>query len=146
MQSTMWLRIAAGLTLFQAAGHTFGAVLAGPTHGPAEVTLRDAMRAFRVTLMGMERSYWDFYFGSGWTITALVVSLAAVMWWLAPIARQTPALARPVILALAAGYAAVTVISALYFVTAPIVIGAAITLSLVAAALPASLRARHRRE
>ena len=139
MQATTWLRIAAGLTLFQAAGHTFGAVFAGPTQGPAEVTLRDSMRAFRVTAMGMERSYWDFYFGSGWAITALAVSLAAVMWLLAPIARQTPALARPVILALTAGYAAVTIISALYFVTAPIVVSAAITLSLLAAALPASL-------
>ncbi len=146
MRTTVWLKIAAGLTLFQAVGHTIGAVLAGPTHGPAEVALRDSMRAFRVTAMGMQRSYWDFYFGSGWAITALVVSLAAVMWLLAPIARQTPALARPVILVLAAGYAAVTIISALYFVTAPIVIGAAITLSLVAAALPASRQGARRPE
>ena len=146
MQATTWLRIAAGLTLFQAVGHTFGAVLAGPTHGPAEVTLRDSMQAFRVTVMGMERSYWDFYFGSGWAITALAVSLAAVMWLLTPIARQMPALARPVILALAAGDAAVTIVSALYFVTAPIVVGAAITLSLVAAAFSASLEAARRRE
>ncbi len=137
MKTTMWLRIAAGLTLFQALGHTFGAVLVGPTH-PGEAALRDSMRAFRVTAMGVERSYWDFYFGSGWTITAFAVSLAAVMWFLAPIARQSPALSRPMILALAAGYAAVTIISTLYFVTAPIVVGAAITLSLVAAAFSVS--------
>ncbi len=73
------------------------------------MTLRDSMRAFPVVAMGMGL--------------------------LAPIARQTPALARPVIWALAAGYAAVTIISALYFVTAPIVVAAAITLSLVAAAV-----------
>ncbi len=137
MQSTTWLRIAAGLTLFQAVGHTFGAVLASPSHGPAEAALREAMRAFRVTEMGMERSYWDFYFGSGWTITVLLVTAAAVMWWLVPVTRQTPAAARVVILALAAGYAAVTVVSALYFVTAPIVVAAAITISLGAAALAA---------
>ena len=32
MQTATWLRIAAGLTAFQAAGHTFGAVLAGASN------------------------------------------------------------------------------------------------------------------
>ena len=86
MQSATWLRIAAGLTAFQAAGHTFGAVLAGPSSAE-ESALRATMGAFRVSLMGMERSYWDFYLGSGWAITALAVTVAAVMWLLAPIAR-----------------------------------------------------------
>jgi hypothetical protein len=134
MQSSTWLRIAAGLTAFQAAGHTFGAVLAGPSTAD-ESALRETMRAFRVSLMGMERSYWDFYFGSGWAITALAVTVAAVMWLLAPIARQSPSATRPMILALAAGYAAITVISALYFVTAPIVVAAVITVCLVMAAM-----------
>ena len=40
------------------------------------------------------------------------------------------------ILALAAGYAAITAISALYFVTAPIVIAALITVCLGMAAIP----------
>jgi len=31
MESASWLRIAAGLTAFQATGHTFSAVLAGPS-------------------------------------------------------------------------------------------------------------------
>jgi hypothetical protein len=133
MESARWLRIAAGLTAFQAAGHTFGAVLADPSSAE-ESALRETMRAFRVSLMGMERSYWDFYFGSGWAITALAVTVAAIMWLLAPIARQSPSAARPMILVLAAGYAAITVISALYFVTAPIVVASAITVCLGLAA------------
>ena len=138
MTTTMWLRIAAGLTLFQAVGHTFGGVLAGPA-SPGEAAMRESMRAFRVTLMGIERNYMDFYYGSGWTISVFALALAAVMWLLVPVARQAPTPARPIVLALAAAYAGVTVVSALYFVTAPIVVGAAITLSLTAAAL--SLRA-----
>lgn len=134
MQSATWLRIAAGLTAFQAAGHTFGAVLAPPS-GAEESAMRESMHAFHVTVMGMERSYWDFYFGSGWAITAFALTVAAVMWWLAPIARHSPSAARPVILALAAGYAAVTVISVLYFVTAPIIVGAMITVCLGMAAV-----------
>jgi len=132
MQSATWLCIAAGLTAFQAAGHTFGAVLAGPS-SPEESALRETMRAFRVSLMGMERSYWDFYLGSGWAITALAVILADVMWLLAPIAQRSPAAARPMILALAGGYAAITAISALYFVTAPIVVAGMVTVCLAMA-------------
>jgi hypothetical protein len=44
------------------------------------------------------------------------------------------------ILALAGGYAALTIISALYFVTAPIVVGAAITVCLGMAAASAKAR------
>jgi len=136
MQSSTWLRIAAGLTVFQAAGHTFGAVFSSPS-GAEELAMRESMRAFHVTVMGMERSYWDFYYGSGWAITALALTVAAVMWWLAPIVRQSPSLARPVILALAVGYAGVTVISALYFVTAPIIVATMITVCLGMAAATA---------
>jgi hypothetical protein len=134
MQSAKWLRIAAGLAAFQTVGHTIGAVLAGPS-SPEEAALRETMGAFRVSLMGMERSYWDFYLGSGWAITALAGMAAAIMWLLVPIARESPRRARPIILVLAAGFAAVTVISGLYFVTAPIVIAALITLCLGMAAL-----------
>jgi hypothetical protein len=134
MQSAKWLRIAAGLAAFQTIGHTFGAVLAGPSSAE-EAALRGTMGAFRVSLMGMERSYWDFYLGSGWAITALAGTSAAVMWFLAPIARESPRAARPIVLALAGGFAAVTAISSLYFVTAPIVIAALITICLVMAAI-----------
>ena len=51
--------------------------------------------------------------------------------------RIASGLTRSIIFALAAGYAGVTIVSALHFVTAPIVVGAAITLSLAAAAFSA---------
>jgi hypothetical protein len=133
MNAATWLRVAAGLTLFQAIGHTFGAVLAPPSHGPGEVALRQAMQAYRVVEMGVERSYWDFYYGSGWTITVLVIALAAVMWFVAPLARRFPRDVRPLIAALALANAALTMIGVLFFVTAPIVASAAITVSLVLA-------------
>lgn len=137
MTAETWLRIAAGLTLFLAVGHTFGAVLAGPKHGADEVAVRDAMRQMRIKEMGITRSYWDAYFGSSWTITALVVGSAAVMWWLAPLVRAEPAMVRPILVALSLTYAGVTAVSARYFVTAPIVVSGLITLALGAAALSA---------
>ena len=51
--------------------------------------------------------------------------------------RIASGLTRSIIFALAAGYAGVTIVSALHFVTAPIVVGAAITLSLAVAAFSA---------
>jgi len=134
MTASISLRIASGLTMFLALGHTAGAVLAGPSHGPEEVALREAMRTYRVTEMGMERNYWDFYIGSGWTITALIVASAVVMWLLAPLARHATGDAKRIAGVFAAGYGAITVISLLYFVTAPIVVSAAITACLAAAA------------
>jgi hypothetical protein len=133
MKSTSWLRIAAGLTIVQLVGHIFGAVLAGPTHGPEEVALREAMRSYRVTGMGIERSYWDFYFGFGWVITAFLATVAAVIWYTARIAQDAPTLARPLIASLVIGYAAVTFTCMLFFITAPILIAAAITACLAAA-------------
>jgi hypothetical protein len=133
MTPVLWLRIAAGLTTVQLIGHTFGFVLAGPTQGAEEVALRDAMRGYRVNAMGMQRTYWDFYFGSGWIITAFLATLVVVMWCTARIARESPTLARPLVGSLAIGYAAVTVLCAVFFVTAPIVNAAAITACLVAA-------------
>jgi hypothetical protein len=139
MTSETWLRIAAGLTAFLAIGHTFGAVLAGPKHGPDEVAVRDAMRNLRFKEMGVTRSYWDAYAGSGWTITFLVAGSAAVMWWLAPLVAVEPGMARPILLVLAFAYAGVTAVSARFFVTAPIVVSGLITLALAAAAFRLSV-------
>ena len=133
MKTRTRLRIASGLTLFLAAGHTFGAVLAAPTQGAEEAALREAMRAYRVVSMGMERSYWDFYFGSGWTITVFLLTVAAVIWVVGRIAAEAPGLARPAVGALSIGFGAVTVVCGPYFVTAPIVNSAAITICLVGA-------------
>ena len=50
-------------------------------------------------------------------------------------ARRSPRAARPIINALAAGYAALTLVSIVYFVTAPMVNLALITVALAAAAM-----------
>ena len=135
-----WLRVAAGLTLFNALGHTFGAVLAGPSE-PGEAAIRDAMRGYRAVIMGVERSYWDFYHGSAWALTVLLLALAAIMWLLVPVVRRSPGEARPIIAVLAAGYAALTLISVVFFVTAPMVNGALVTVCLMTAAMKSGVRA-----
>jgi hypothetical protein len=138
MTGETWLRIAAGLTLFLTIGHTFGAVLAAPKHGDHEVVVRDAMKRLRVKEMGITRSYWDFYLGSGWTITVLLLGACAVMWWLAPMVRDNSAPLRPVLYSLFLMFAGVTAVSARYFVSAPIAVSCLIAVALGAAILSAA--------
>lgn len=138
MTSSTWLRIAAGLALFQTAGHTVGAVLAKPAPASAEATLRGAMDALRFTVAGVERSYLDAYVGSGWTISALLLASAILLWQLARLAADAPLVARPLILTLAGAYGGMTIVGATYFVLPPTVVAGGITACLCAA----SFRAR----
>lgn len=131
--SARWLRIAAGLTLVQALAHTIGAVLVTPTPGSAESSLRDAMRAFRFVVAGVERSYLDAYLGSGWTITAMLLASVVLLWQLARMVVDAPRVARPLIVTLIAAFGGTTAIGSVYFVPPPTVFAAAITLCLCAA-------------
>lgn len=135
MKSSTLLRVAAGLALFQALGHTIGAVLSSPAPGSEEATLRGAMTAFRFTVAGVERSYLDAYLGSGWTITVLLVAAAVLLWQLARLSVEAPRLARPMIVVLAAAFGAMAAVGAVYFVPPPTVLAAGITVCLVAAGL-----------
>jgi hypothetical protein len=137
MRSSTLLRIAAGITLFQAIGHTVGAVLIAPPPQSEEGALRAAMAAFRFTVVGVERSYLDAYLGSGWTITVLLLASAVLLWQLARLSLETPRLARPMIFVLAAAFAGMTAVGALYFVLPPTALAAGITCCLCAAGLRA---------
>ncbi len=134
MTSRTWLRVAAGLVLFQAIGHTIGAVLIAPEPGSAESSVRSTMDAFRFSVAGIERSYLDAYLGSGWTITVMLLASTVLLWQLARLVVDAPRAARPLILTLAVAFGGTAVVGAAYFVLPPIVLSAAITACLCAAA------------
>lgn len=137
MKSSTFLRVAAAITLLQAVGHTIGSVLSAPQPQSEEGALRVAMAAFRFTVAGVERSYLDAYVGSGWTITVLLLASTVLMWQLARLSVEAPRVARPMIVALAAAFAAMTAVGAIFFVLPPTVFAAGITVCLGAAALGA---------
>ncbi len=137
MTSSSWLRISAGLALFQAVAHTIGAVLVAPETGSAESSVRSTMDAFRFSVAGIERSYLDAYLGSGWTITVMLLASTVLLWQLARFVVDAPRTARPLTLTLAVAFGGTTVVGAAYFVLPPIVLSAAITACLCAAAFRA---------
>lgn len=138
MTSSSWLRISAGLALFQAVAHTIGAVLVAPETGSAESSVRSTMDAFRFSVAGIERSYLDAYLGSGWTITVMLLASTVLLWHLARLVVDAPRAARPLILTLAVAFGGTTVVGVAYFVLPPIVLSAAITACLCAAAFRAT--------
>jgi len=81
MKPTIFLRIAAVLTLIHSILHTIGGVFGKPLPGPAEQAVA-AMKANHFMLMGSARTYWDFYIGFGLGITVFLTVEAIVFWLL----------------------------------------------------------------
>ncbi len=119
------LRIASVLGLLFAAGHSAGAPWTTAKSVAAQGVVM-AMQKIHFDVMGNERSYFDFYYGFGISISVYLVAQAIILWLVGDVAKVNPAAARPIMLTLFASYAAVAVITVMYFFAAPIVFSAVI--------------------
>ena len=133
MKPHILLRAAAVLTLIHAALHTFGGMLQTPSRGLQETVVLAAMKGYRFDAMGSTRSYWDFYMGFGFFLSVSLVLVAVLLWQLASIAKSDAARTRPMVLAIAIGFAAFTALSWRYFFVAPLVTEALIAALLAVA-------------
>lgn len=95
MTTTLLLRIAAVVSLLFTVGHTMGGRKQWSPMGGNAVL--DAMTTFRFDVMGVNRSYLDFYMGFGWSITVYGLMQAVLLWQLASLARTDAARVRPMI-------------------------------------------------
>ncbi|HET7200076.1 MAG TPA: hypothetical protein VFI80_04605 [Burkholderiales bacterium] len=134
MKSSILLRVASALTLIFCAGHTYRALSPGAST-PEEAAVFMAMQAFPFTIMGSRRTHWDFYRGFSLLLSVTLVLLAVLLWQLGAMAQSDPARARPLIASLLLGYIGFTVLSGLYFFTAPAVLSAAAAICLALAFL-----------
>jgi hypothetical protein len=141
MRPAILLKVAAGLAVIHAALHTFGGLLAAPSHGAAEIAVLDSMRSASFDFMGSQRSYWDFYMGFGLFLTVGLLVQGALLWQLAALAGSDPQRARPFMATLIFGFVAAAVLSWRFFFIAPLVTEALIAL-LVASAHVLSRPAR----
>jgi hypothetical protein len=123
-------RIAAVLILLYALGHSVGYPWSDPGWG---VDLR-AMQSSHFNILGFSRTYWDFYVGHGLFVSAFLLLAAILAWQLGGLPTQTLRLVRGTAWALSLCFAAVTVLSWMYFFAIPIAFTSAITVCLVAAA------------
>lgn len=147
MKATLFLRIAAVLTLLHAILHTVGGVFGKPAPGVAAMVAA-TMKANRFPVMGAMRSYADLYLGMGLGISISLTVMAVVFWQMGDLARSGAAGLRPMLAVFGIGYLAFAVNSYLHFFYGPVVAEVLIAACLgcaMAAARPSAARTAVRR-
>src|SRR5260221_11356493 len=95
MKAPLLLRMASIISGLTAAGHTLGGRQSWSPGGETEV-LR-AMKTVSYHVMGVDRTFWNFYAGFGLTISVYQLLQAVLLWQLATIAKDQPRRVRPLI-------------------------------------------------
>ena len=113
MKPVLYLRIASILTLIHSILHTIGGVFGKPPS--AQAAMIAASMRYRFEVLGVMRSYADFYRGMGLGITIALTMDAAALWVLASMAKSDSARLRPIIAVFCFGYIAFTLNSLAFF-------------------------------
>jgi hypothetical protein len=121
MKSTVFLRIASVLTLIHSALHTIGGVFGKAESGAAQDAVT-AMQSNHFQVMGLIRSYADFYRGLGLAVTIFLAAEAIVFWQLGSLAKDDALRLRPILATLLIAYLALAINSYLYFFFAPVIV------------------------
>jgi hypothetical protein len=152
MKPVIFLRAASGLTLLHAVLHTVGGVFGKPVPGVGAAT-EAVMRANYFLVLGVTRSYWEFYRGMGLGITISLTAEGIVFWMLGSLAKQDAARLRPILWVFALAYLVFAVNSYEYFFSGPVIaevliaacfLGAIATAKTAEASHPIALRAEAR--
>src|SRR5258708_40063520 len=118
MRTVICLRIASVLTLVHAVLHTIGGVFGAPEPGVQQATVA-VMKANEFQVMGVMRSYGDFYLGFGLVVSVFLTMEAVVFWRLGLLAEIDGVRLRPVLGAFLVGYLVAAVVSYRDFFFAP---------------------------
>ena len=129
MTSRVIYRIAAVLILLFDLSHTAGYPWSDPRWG---VDL-GAIQSSHFQVLGFNRTVWDFYIGFGLFVSVFLLLAAIFAWQLSNLPAETLRLMRSSAWALSLCFAAVTVLSWMYFFTIPIVFSGVITVCLIVA-------------
>jgi hypothetical protein len=140
MKASLLLRIAAIVTLLFFAGHTAG-IPWTPSLGPDELRVVEAMKGPSFDVVGSTRTYWDFYFGFGVTISYLLLLEAIVLWQLGTLAKTEAIRLRPIIAVFFFGFLVNIFLAAKYFFVIPLVMSVLVAILLALAFYAAGKRA-----
>ena len=130
MNSRVLYRISAVLILLFDLGHSAGF----PWSDPSWRVDTTAMRSSHFQVLGFSRTYWDFYVGFGLDVSVFLLLAAVLAWQLGGLPAQTLPLMRGTAWVLVLCFAAISVLSWMYFFTIPLVFSIVITVCLAAAA------------
>lgn len=132
MKTSTLLRIAAVLMFLYFLGHTSGAPWA-PGEAPSDMAVLEAMKSDHFPVIGVSRSYWDFYFGFGLIISLMQLVQAVVLWQLGSLAKTDAARLRPLIAVFCLSLVANAILGWMYFFIIPIVFSMLIAIVLLLA-------------
>jgi hypothetical protein len=132
----VYLRIAAVLTFIHAVLHTVGGVFGKPEPGAAEAAVA-AMQSNHFLVMGVVRTYSDFFRGLGLAVSVLLTAEAIVFWQLGSLARADARRLRPILATFGVAYLALAVNSWFYIFLGPVIVEVLIVLCLGLAILTA---------
>lgn len=137
MKPTAFLRIASVLTLIHSALHTVGGVFGKPVPGVGSSTY-SVMQANYFHVLGVTRSYAEFYRGLGLGVTIALTAEGLLFWMLGSMARKYPVEIRPILWVFVLAYLLLAVNSYTYFFAAPVVVEILIALCLIGAIVTAN--------
>lgn len=120
MKPTVFLRMASVLTLIHSALHTIGGVFGKPAPGIGAATYA-VMQANYFQVLGVTRSYAEFYRGLGLGLTIALTAEGLLFWQLVSLAKKYPAEIRPILWVFASAYLIIAVNSYTYFFNGPVV-------------------------
>ena len=132
MKPTLWLRIAAAITLLLGLGHLMGRPWT-PTNDPLALVVVGAMQAHSMHVMGFDRTFMDFYVGFGTMLDVALFVQAALLWIAAALVAVDRVQARRMTAVFLLANVAQTILAAVYLFTAPLVMSLVVTLCLGAA-------------
>jgi hypothetical protein len=140
MKASLFLRIAAVMTLLYCAGHTAG-IPWTPYTSPEAVQVVEAMKNQSFEEQGFKGTYWDLYFGFGVIISVLLLVEAVVLWQVGSLAKTDAIRVRPIIAAFLVAFIVNAALAWIYFFAVPAAMAAVIALCL-ATALVLACRAK----
>jgi hypothetical protein len=132
MNASLLLRIASVLTFFFCAGHTAGMPWM-PAEGPEALAVVGAMKGHSFDIIGSQRSFWDFYFGFGLSISVFMFALAVLLWQIGSLAKTDAMRMRPFIATFFVAFAVNTGLAWKYIFIIPLVNSALIAVCLALA-------------
>ena len=132
MKPSALYRVASGLLLLLAVGHTLGFQQSDPAWGVGAVL--GSMQSSQFAIQGFTRTYWDLFLGAGFTVGVLYVFTAVLAWQLGGLPVATLASMRATAWSFAACFVAVAALGWRYLFWIPIVMSGLIAACLAAAA------------
>ena len=132
MRVSLLYRVASGLLVLFAIGHTLGFRRTDPRWGADSVV--GAMRTTRFNVDGFSRTYWDFFTGFGLFVTVFLLFAAILAWELGGLVKDQLMFLSVVRWAFAICFVGITVLSWMYFFIIPGIFSSVIGLCLVLAA------------